>query len=1278
MEHHILVGRLRSIYLIALLAPLAFAQSFLSQLKPCPQACEQDTTPISWTYYHDVNRLSVCPETILFDFNLKNPLDDPNTDVTLRACTTGNADTDVNALALSSETTSIKPRDAPTCEETVESSVSAQYSLSGTASSTESDNAVTILNDIQAYLSNPVHCDQTVILGYASGVIVGIYSGKRVGNKAVADNLIQQVVEEAETNKIGSRTTLQVCGDGRSGPDVFGMIIDTTGDFVGVQEVLSSWSDSNCINTDEADTTAVWEDTSFWSVPQPVVNNKTRSIRSLQARADCTAIKVESGNGCGELAERCGISAADFTKYNPDDDLCSTLSVGQLVCCSSGSLPDIRPQPNEDGTCATYTIQAEEYCSLIAANNGLTNDDLEDFNDKVTWGWSGCSNVQAGLVICVSEGNPPLPNPISDAECGPIVPGTTLPEGNYNLTELNPCPLNVCCSKWGHCGTTAEFCDVIKSDTGNPGTTGCISNCETDIQNNDEGPSSFMKVGYFEGWNMNRSCLHMDVRRIDSSFTHIHFAFAEVTDDFEVTIGEKTKPQWEAFKDMDTSAKKILAFGGWSFSTKADSYPIFRNAVTDANRQTFANSVVQFAKDNNLDGLDFDWEYPGAPDIPGVPPGDKGDGDRYQEFLELVRDGLPDDKTLSIAAPASYWYLKGFPIKDMAPVLDYIIYMTYDIHGQWDAENTWASDGCPQGSCLRSHVNYTETYNSLAMITKAGVPSNKVVVGVSSYGRSFKMAEAGCSGPNCLFLGGPTDPQAKQGSCTKEPGYLANAEIQEIVDYYANVKSWYDEENDSDYVVYSDTEWVAYMSDTTKERRIGAYKDFNFAGTSDWAVDLNEFLANDGDSEAPEEDEWDETVPYCTETYDSLEDIEKNADSIPDNCGSLYVLPILRNIASDSLKRYNDIIDDGYDKKFAAYAESVAVSARIAVLDYTDKYGNDYFECQVVEAVSCQRICEDKDGEGSDKCRWSTIEQCDAIDGPYISDYGPLAYKNTSQPCPPDYSMRGILDHDEQTIYFTLPEENKESFYTDILNKTGIDEEYIKWVDSRAPEYTPEKECDPAYTEDIDESCYYKGWWFNVPNAKGYDAEDVTNPKEVVGKSLEKLKNLDREIDIAIAKIKLGQWDRPDELVDALSIPVLMVRQAVDSMEEVAKIGEEILDAQRKDLILFFVSAILFIVPVIGEGLAAAGLVSLGRIIAILGETGGVIEGIYDIANDPESAPLAIFGIVLGVAGIRDAAQVGKAAKFRNDFKAKDSMLGDVIKGDLDKISKVVKNVCSK
>lgn len=91
----------------------------------------------------------------------------------------------------------------------------------------------------------------------------------------------------------------------------------------------------------------------------------------------------------------------------------------------------------------------------------------------------------------------------------------------------------------------------------------------------------------------------------------------------------------------------------------------------------------------------------------------------YYEFLSNVKAEVGDSKTVSFAAPASYHYLKSYPIDQMAKKLDYIIYMTYNLHGQWDYDNPWTTSSCPDGNCLRSHVNETETKDALSMITKA-------------------------------------------------------------------------------------------------------------------------------------------------------------------------------------------------------------------------------------------------------------------------------------------------------------------------------------------------------------------------------------------------------------------------------------------------------------------------------------------------------------------------------------------------------------------------------
>jgi GH18 family chitinase len=87
-----------------------------------------------------------------------------------------------------------------------------------------------------------------------------------------------------------------------------------------------------------------------------------------------------------------------------------------------------------------------------------------------------------------------------------------------------------------------------------------------------------------------------------------------------------------------------------------------------------ATNNANFIKKHELDGVDIDWEYPGAPDIPGIPAASKDDGGNYLAFLVILKNLLAG-KSVSIAAPSSYWYLKQFPIKNIGNVVDYIVYM---------------------------------------------------------------------------------------------------------------------------------------------------------------------------------------------------------------------------------------------------------------------------------------------------------------------------------------------------------------------------------------------------------------------------------------------------------------------------------------------------------------------------------------------------------------------------------------------------------------------------
>jgi len=180
----------------------------------------------------------------------------------------------------------------------------------------------------------------------------------------------------------------------------------------------------------------------------------------------------------------------------------------------------------------------------------------------------------------------------------------------------------------------------------------------------------------------------MDISRVKdlNNYTHVHFAFANITSDWKVDVSGVVD-QFEKFTVL-SNVKRIISFGGWGFSTDPGTYTIFREGVTEANRQTVAANIANFVMDFSLDGVDFDWEYPGAQDIPGISPDSVDSGANYAAFLSLVRGALPTDKTISMALPASYWYLKGFdPLSQFDSSVSYYVFMTYDLHGQWDYGN---------------------------------------------------------------------------------------------------------------------------------------------------------------------------------------------------------------------------------------------------------------------------------------------------------------------------------------------------------------------------------------------------------------------------------------------------------------------------------------------------------------------------------------------------------------------------------------------------------------
>ncbi|KAK1826535.1 hypothetical protein QBC39DRAFT_396776 [Podospora conica] len=823
----------------------------------CPKRCaEVGVNTINWEVFPNL-QMTRCPQTVFLDFSLWDLVDDVARNHRIQACSSFGADfyqtPSQKPIPGSLPIRSTRPP-GPANSTNVEFEVGWWHEEFGLARG----GIQSLVRQMREYIG---HVNDTgdasfILYGHSGQASIGVFIGQHLQTDSIAESALRIFEDNFDKLNVTTQSlAMQLCSPGDASPRIFGVAVSSNGTFGVVQNAVQSWANATCLSfpvTGAEANTRKFVGTATFTTPPPAMLNGTspgrwtNSTGSLAKRADCRTVQVASGEGCAELAAKCSITGAKFTEINSGANFCSTLQPKQYVCCTTGTLPDMRPKPNADGTCHSYQTVPDDNCSNLAAQYGLSIEDIEGFNKK-TWGFSGCHPLMKDVVVCLSTGTPPFPVPLPNAICGPQKPGST-PPASGDLSTMNPCPLNACCNIWGQCGLTADFC--VDTNTGPPGTAkagtyGCISNCGLDIVKGTG--TGAIKLAYFQGYGLSRPCLYQDALQIDTSkYTHLHFGFGTLTPDtYEVGVGDTlAQYQFEQFK-LVRNAKRILSFGGWSFSTEPATYKIFREGVKPANRIRMATSIADYIKKHELDGVDIDWEYPGAPDLPDFDPGTAEDGPNYLGFLAVLKSLLPG-KTVAIAAPASYWYLKQFPIKQIGQVVDYIVYMTYDLHGQWDAGSKWSQEGCEGGNCLRSQVNLTETKQGLALITKAGVPGSKVVVGVTSYGRSFNMAQAGCWGPGCAYTGTRLESHATPGRCTGTGGYLADAEIAEIISGGTHAKrdsgrvvtKFLDTSSNSDILVYDNTQWVAYMSESTKRVRTQLYASLGFAGTTDWASDL--------------------------------------------------------------------------------------------------------------------------------------------------------------------------------------------------------------------------------------------------------------------------------------------------------------------------------------------------------------------------------------------------------------------------------------------------------
>jgi hypothetical protein len=366
----------------------------------CPAACGS-ANPDDWSFYPDFSILKSCDEPMLLNFAVHNPRGDLKTHHPLYACTASNK-TDFGDSNFQASSASNSARYSV-------KSVQMETAWRGDDTSQYSSHVEATAQLVQAQMNLLASKNATIALGYSNGVALGAFFGSMM-DKGKDKSLLQTFLDklrQGELKKSGSM--MQICNSDRPAAYSLGIVSEASQDpaeaLASVQEALAKWSKGQCLqgySGSSVSQVTMGEVAEQFSLPTNTSSSHghgrshgKRALAGIHRRDTCKAIQVQDGNSCSTLATRCGIKPADFTKYNSDKGLCSSLRAGQHVCCSAGTLPDYSPKPNEDGTCHVYTIQNNDDCSAIASANSISADDINDWN-KNTWAWTGCSNLQVG------------------------------------------------------------------------------------------------------------------------------------------------------------------------------------------------------------------------------------------------------------------------------------------------------------------------------------------------------------------------------------------------------------------------------------------------------------------------------------------------------------------------------------------------------------------------------------------------------------------------------------------------------------------------------------------------------------------------------------------------------------------------------------------------------------------------------------------------------------------------------------------------------------------
>ncbi|MCG5219400.1 glycosyl hydrolase family 18 protein [Streptosporangium soli] len=331
--------------------------------------------------------------------------------------------------------------------------------------------------------------------------------------------------------------------------------------------------------------------------------------------------------------------------------------------------------------------------------------------------------------------------------------------------------------------------------------------------------SGYARVGYFVQWGIygrQYFVRNLDTTGAAAKLTHINYAFGNIdpvnlTCLQGVTKGTTANPQdpnqgdgagdadadygrpmsaaqsvdgvadtgWEKLRGNYNQLRKLkakhphlkvlISLGGWTYSKYFSDV-----AATDAARKKFVASCIDIYIKGNLpvynaaggpgsgagifDGIDLDWEWPGAEGHAGnhIGPNDKANNTlliaEFRRQLDALTEETGKRYQLTAFTPADPAKIAaGWDLPEVAKSLDIFNVQGYDFHGS-GSDNSWEPNRTGHQGNLYADTDDPYTFhfsveNAVDTYLNAGVNPRKITIGLAYYGRGWQgVTDGGKSG----------------------------------------------------------------------------------------------------------------------------------------------------------------------------------------------------------------------------------------------------------------------------------------------------------------------------------------------------------------------------------------------------------------------------------------------------------------------------------------------------------------------------------------------------